>query len=344
MNAFLAIARFKYQRIVRPLFFRMDAEDAHHLAMGILEKISRIPPVLKMIRSQLNVQKPVELFGLTFANPVGLAAGFDKNALALPAWAALGFGFVEIGTITAQGQPGNPRPRLFRYPKAKAVINRMGFNNDGADAIARRLENWRGLRLWPDVPVGINIGKSKVTPLEKAVEDYLYSFERLRQFADYFVLNVSSPNTPGLRQLQERDALDALLAAVQAKNRAATPKPVLLKIAPDLAWEQIEEILTLVADHQLAGIIATNTTLDHSSIQQWGDQQGGLSGAPLNARSTEIIDFIVRRSDIPVIAAGGIMDPASAREKLNAGAKLIQLYTGYIYHGPTLPADIVRSL
>lgn len=344
MNAILNIARFNYQRIVRPLLFRMDAEDAHHLAMAVLAKTSRIPTFLKAIRSQLNAQRSVELFGLTFANPIGLAAGFDKNALALPAWAALGFGFVEIGTITAQAQPGNPRPRLFRYPGAKAVINRMGFNNDGADAIAARLENWRKLGLWPAVPVGINIGKSKVTPLENAVEDYLYSFERLRRFADYFVLNVSSPNTPGLRQLQERDALDALLAAVQAKNRETAPKPVLLKIAPDLTWEQIEEILALVSGHKLAGIIATNTTLDHSSIEQWGDQQGGLSGAPLNARSTEIVDFISKRNGIPVIAAGGIMDPASARNKFNAGAKLIQLYTGYIYHGPTLPADIVHNL
>lgn len=344
MNAILDIARFKYQRIIRPLLFRMEAEDAHHLAMGMLERISRIPPVLRLIRSQLGVRKPVELFGLTFANAVGLAAGFDKNALALPAWAALGFGFIEIGTITAQAQPGNPRPRLFRYPRARAVINRMGFNNDGADAVAARLENWRASGLWPRVPVGINIGKSKVTALENAVDDYLYSFERLRGFADYFVLNVSSPNTPGLRQLQERDALDALLAAVQRKNQEAASRPVLLKIAPDLTWEQIEEILALVSGHKLAGIIATNTTLDHSSIQQWGDQQGGLSGAPLDARSTEIVEFIARRTETPVIAAGGVMDADAARRKFDAGAKLVQVYTGYIYQGPTLPADIVRSL
>jgi dihydroorotate dehydrogenase len=284
------------------------------------------------------------LFGVRFPNPVGLAAGFDKNAVALPAWESLGFGFIEAGTITAKTQPGNPKPRVFRLPEQRALINRMGFNNDGAGVVADRLARLRASGRWPGVPVGINIGKSRVTPVEEAVGDYLVSFERLFPFADYFALNVSSPNTPGLRSLQDRDALDALISAVQTKNAGLGNKPVLVKIAPDLEFSQIEEILELAEARGLAGLIATNTTLDHSCVPQGRDQQGGLSGAPLRGRSTEIVRFITARTKLPLIAVGGIEDADSALEKLDAGAALIQLYTGFIYRGPALPRGICRAL
>jgi dihydroorotate dehydrogenase len=340
-----SLLRLGYQKIARPFFFRMDAEKAHHLAMGTLERLSRHPAALTILRYLLAEQKPVEVFGLRFPNPVGLAAGFDKNAVALPAWEALGFGFAELGTITAQGQPGNPLPRVFRYPERGALINRMGFNNEGANEIAESLARWKRLGLWPKFPVGINIGKSKATALEHALGDYQYSFGRLAPYADYITLNVSSPNTPGLRELQERDALDELIGGIQKSNRKLMrPVPVVVKIAPDMGWGQIGEIIEIAEHHGLAGIIATNTTLDHSSIESFGDQQGGLSGAPLEKRATEIIRFICEKTKLPVIGVGGITDPDSARRKLDAGARLIQLYTGYIYGGPTLVPEIVESL
>jgi dihydroorotate dehydrogenase len=289
-----------------------------------------------------------EVFGIRFPNPVGLAAGFDKNARVLPAWEKLGFGFVEAGTITAAGQPGNPRPRIFRLPAQQALINRLGFNNDGAEAVAARLALLKASNRWPCIPIGLNIGKTKVTPLEEAAGDYLFSFEKLFPFADYFVLNVSSPNTPGLRALQDAAALDQLLGAIQQRNRelSATPRlrPVLLKIAPDLEFPQIEEIIALLLRHGLAGIVATNTTLDHSSIPEALRREGGLSGAPLRARSTEIVRFIAGLTDLPIIAVGGIHDAASAMEKFNAGAALVQIYTGFIYEGPALIRQIASAL
>jgi len=288
------------------------------------------------------------LFGLRFPSPVGLAAGFDKNAVALPAWEKLGFGFIEAGTITASAQPGNPRPRIFRCPAQSAIINRMGFNNDGAPAVAARLAQLRDSGRWPAIPVGLNIGKTKVTPIEQAAADYLSSFEQLFPFADYFVLNVSSPNTPGLRALQDAAALDQLLRVIQQRNRELSPasalRPVLVKIAPDLDWPQIEEIIALVEQRALAGIVATNTTLDHSAIPAPLRQEGGLSGLPLRARSTEIIRFIAKRTRRPIIAVGGIHDAASAMEKLDAGAALLQLYTGFIYEGPSLIRQIHSAL
>lgn len=285
------------------------------------------------------------LFGVEFPNPVGLAAGFDKNAVALPAWEALGFGFVEIGTVTAEAQPGNSRPRIFRVRDKGALINRMGFNNDGADAVAERLEYWKRSDRWPGIPVGINIGKSKVTPLEEASDDYRYTFRRLAGFADYVVLNVSSPNTPGLRTLQKRDALDSLLGAVQSENLLrAKAVPMLLKIAPDLEESRIEEIIELVERHELAGMIATNTTLDHSAIPEAERTEGGLSGDPLRDRSTEIIRFIASRTSLPIIGVGGISSPEGALEKLDAGASLVQLYTGFVYHGPGLIREICKAL
>ena len=283
-----------------------------------------------------------KVFGLTFPNSIGLAAGFDKNALALPAWAAMGFGFIEAGTITAQPQPGNPKPRIFRIPEMGALINRMGFNNDGADAIAERLGRLKSAERWPAVPIGINIGKTKITPIEKATGDYLYSFEKLFPYADYFVLNVSSPNTPGLRSLQNKEALEELFKEIQEKNKelCQTIKPVLVKIAPDLEFAQIDEILELVESYRIQGIIATNTTLDHTHVPIENEHQGGLSGMPVRKRSTELVRYITTKSSIPVIASGGISDVDSAREKLDAGASLVQLYTGFVYQGPALVREV----
>jgi dihydroorotate dehydrogenase len=271
-----------------------------------------------------------------------LAAGFDKNGVALPAWAALGFGFIEIGTVTAKAQPGNPKPRIFRFAKEEALINRLGFNNDGADVVANRLRWWQENGRWPKIPIGINIGKSKTTPIDEAPADYLHSFRRLRRFADYMVLNISSPNTPGLRSLQERKALSVLLRAIAEENRSK--KPVLIKIAPDLAVDDLDEMLATCAEHNVSGIIATNTTIDHSAIPSDHDEVGGLSGAPLLSKSTEFVREITARSSLPVIASGGIFDAESAKEKIAAGARLVQVYTGYIFRGPTLLREIAEAL
>jgi dihydroorotate dehydrogenase len=331
-----------YRNIVRPLLFLLNPETAHDLAIGILSRMSQSDLLLNFLRRVQPVAKARTVFGVTFPNPVGLAAGFDKNGLALPAWAALGFGFIEIGTVTAKAQPGNPRPRIFRFPQQQALINRLGFNNDGADIVANRLRRWQERGCWPRVPVGINIGKSKTTPLDQAPADYLHSFRRLQRFADYLVLNVSSPNTPGLRSLQERQALATLLQAVGEENRMN--KPVLVKISPDLSLDELDEILAACAENRIAGIVATNTTLDHSAIPSEKDEEGGLSGVPLGAKSTGLVRAIVGRSSLPVIASGGIFDLASAREKVEAGAKLVQLYTGYIFNGPTLVREIAEGL
>ena len=306
-----------YERFVRPILFSLDPETAHHLALRSLRVTSRFSFALRALNRFQPPPNPRTVFGITFPNPVGLAAGFDKNGVALPAWAALGFGFVEIGTVTAKAQPGNPRPRIFRYPEQQALINRLGFNNDGADAVAARLRTLRArpesVRGWPAIPVGINIGKSKVTPIDAAADDYVYSFRLLREFADYIVLNVSSPNTPGLRSLQEHDALEQLLRAIRNENQTA-PKPILLKIAPDLALSDLDQIIATCEANEIAGIIATNTTLNHTAIPPSLDQEGGLSGAPLREKSTEFVRAITARSRLPVIASGGITDAESARE------------------------------
>ncbi len=285
---------------------------------------------------------PLELFGLTFRNSIGLAAGFDKNGVAIPAWEALGFGFVEIGTVTARAQPGNPRPRIFRYPAQRALVNRLGFNNDGAEVVAERLRRLRARSRPPSIPIGVNIGKSKVTPLAEAPNDYLFSFRLLQPLADYIALNVSSPNTPGLRSLQEDEALRGLLRTITNENsRSLRPKPILLKIAPDLSDSALLGIVRACEEFALAGIIATNTTLNHSSLAAETAEEGGLSGAPLRVRSTEVIKFLRSRTGLPIIGVGGIFDAASAREKLTAGAQLVQVYTGYVYRGPHLLSDIL---
>ncbi len=336
-------SRGTYETFVRPLLFALDPETAHRFTIALLRGASRLDIALRVLGFCQPPSKPKTLFGLTFPNPVGLAAGLDKSGVAIPAWAALGFGFIEIGTITAKAQPGNPKPRIFRLPKQQALINRLGFNNDGADAIAERLRKLRASGRWPAVPVGINIGKSKVTPLEHAADDYLYSFRLLHDFADYITLNVSSPNTPGLRDLQEPQKLEELLRAINNEPGIAT-KPVLIKISPDLSPIELEAILNVSAENRVAGIIATNTTLDHLSIPSALDEQGGLSGLPLRERATTLVRDIVAKSAIPVIASGGICDAESAREKFQAGAELVQLYTGLVYRGPRLLREIAKEL
>ena len=332
-----------YERFVRPLLFSLNAEAAHRLTVELLRGASHSDLALRALRFFQPSPKPKTVFGLSFPNPIGLAAGLDKNGVALPAWAALGFGFIEIGTVTAKAQPGNSKPRIFRLPAQQALINRLGFNNDGADVIAERLRRLRRSRRWPAVPVGINIGKSKATPVEEATDDYLYSFRLLRGLADYVALNVSSPNTPGLRELQEPAALSKLLHAIRSENQT-TEKPVLVKIAPDLSVTELEAIIATCEESGVSGIIATNTTLDHSSIPPPLDQQGGLSGAPLRERSTAMVRSIAAKSKIPVIASGGISNAESAREKFEAGAQLVQGYTGFVYRGPGLIREIMEKL
>jgi dihydroorotate dehydrogenase len=266
----------------------------------------------------------------------------DKNALALPAWEALGFGFAEIGTVTALPQPGNPKPRLFRYPHQQALINRFGFNNEGCEAVAARIEGLHASGRWPRIPVGINIGKSKVTPAEKAHEDYLVSYKRFHALGDYVVINVSSPNTPGLRDLQSTEALGKIIRTLRDWE-GSSRRPLFVKVAPDLAEEDLIAIVRLAESEQLSGLIATNTTLDHSSIPSAEDQTGGLSGEPVRARSLNALQVIRRQTKLPVIACGGISDAAGARERFDAGADLLQIYTSFIYQGPGLLRKLSAS-
>ena len=331
-----------YARLVRPLLFSLHAETAHHFTIALLRRASYFDLALRALRAFQPLPRPKVLFGLNFPNPIGLAAGLDKNGVAIPAWAALGFGFIEIGTVTAKAQPGNPKPRIFRLSEQQALINRLGFNNDGAAAIAERLRRLRRSGRWPAVPVGINIGKSRATPLEQAKDDYLYSFRLLRDFADYVALNISSPNTPGLRELQEPQKLSELLQAIGREPASAT-KPILVKISPDLSPIELKAILSACEENAVAGIIATNTTLDHSSIPPALDKDGGLSGLPLREKATALLREIIGKSAIPVIASGGIFDAESAQEKFQAGAQLIQLYTGFVYRGPRLLREIMEG-
>jgi len=330
-----------YQQVVRPLLFLLDPESAHDFALGFLRAASGNGLFLSGLRGFRPAPAPRTLFGLTFPNPVGLAAGFDKNGVALPALAALGFGFIEIGTVTARPQPGNPRPRLFRLAEQQALINRLGFNNDGADRVANRLRLLKERGRWPAVPVGVNIGKSKDTPLDQAPADYLHSFRRLRNFADYIVLNVSSPNTPGLRSLQASEPLSLLLESIQDENRSN--KPILVKISPDLSQSELDDVITTCETHRVSAMIATNSTIDHSSIPPEKNQPGGLSGAPLRDKSTALVRAIASKSSIPIIGCGGISDVESARQKMAAGAQLLQVYTGFIYRGPRLIREIARQ-
>jgi dihydroorotate dehydrogenase len=330
-----------YERCFKPILFSMDPERVHHLTLLALTTLCRAPWLLNLIPRLVDQRLVKEVFGIRFPNPIGLAAGFDKNGVALAAWEALGFGFVEAGTITARAQPGNPVPRIFRIPDKEALINRLGFNNEGAEKIGERLERLRRSSQCPTIPIGINIGKTMSVAVGDAASDYLESFRRLQGIGDYFVLNVSSPNTPGLRKLQEKRAIGDLFHVIQQHNRG---KPLLVKIAPDLTLEQVDEILALAQEHQLAGIIATNTTTDQQAIPAEMRQSGGLSGKPLRTRSLEMLRHIRTQSSLPVVSVGGIMNADDARERFDAGADLIQLYTGFVYRGPHLVREIVESL
>jgi dihydroorotate dehydrogenase len=340
-----------YRHLIRPVLFRQDSEAIHNRTIAALGKISHRPALSSALSAIYSVPElPIKLFGLRFPNPVGLAAGMDKQAAAVPAWEALGFGFAELGGVTWHPQPGNPAPRMFRAVNDGALINRMGFNNPGAEAMAATLREWREAGRWPNHPVGINLGKSKITPNEKAAEDYANSFRALRTLADFFVVNVSSPNTPNLRQLQDKAALDEILAALQELN-SPHPKPLLVKVAPDLSFDALDEILELAGKRRLAGIVATNTTIARPespdrALQRVYAEAGGLSGRPLRERSTEVIRHISRQTHgtLPIIGVGGIFSAEDAWEKIQAGASLIQIYSGLIYEGPALVKRIVTGL
>lgn len=327
---------------VHRLLFDLDPEEAHELALGVLAFWSERGPLLEVPGRLLRVEDPrlkVEAFGLAFPNPLGLAAGMDKDARALGAWWALGFGFVEVGTLTPRPQPGNPRPRLFRLVEDQALINRMGFNNRGAQEAARRLRCFLGRGL--PLPVGINLGKNWDTPLERVAEDYLEALKLLEPYGDYFVLNVSSPNTPGLRTLQEGPLLDELLARL----RPATAKPLLLKVAPDLSLAALDQVLELVLKHRLEGLVAVNTTLDRQGLRSpWAKEAGGLSGKPLAQRSLEVLRHIRSAGGLEVISVGGVFSIEDIWERLMAGASLVQVYTGLVYEGPLFPRRLLKGL
>jgi dihydroorotate dehydrogenase len=339
-----------YRKLIRPFLFEQDEEQSHERALGFLGLAGQSKSAGKILNYFFAAPElPVELFGLRFPNPVGLAAGMDKAAAAVPVWEKLGFGFCELGGVTLHKQPGNPRPRMFRSAETGAIVNRMGFNNPGADAVAQNLAKWKRLGRWPQHPVGINLGKSKITPLEKAAEDYAHSFRILRNHAEFFVVNVSSPNTPGLRKLQDKTALDEILAAIQEQN--PNRKPVLVKVSPNLSPEAIDEMLELAATRNIAGIVATNTTLsrpqtDDPDLQRFYERTGGLSGRPLRVRSTEVIRHVFKQTDgkLPIVGVGGIFDADDAWEKITAGASLLQIYTGLVFEGPDLAKKIVQGL
>ena len=342
-----------YRNIVRPVLFNYESEEIHNHTIQGLARLSRTKVGCELLESFWGMaQLPVQLWGLKFPNPVGLAAGMDKGGEALPAWAGMGFGFCELGGVTWHPQPGNEAPRMFRAVSDGALINRMGFNNPGAEVFARRLQGWRDSGLWPKHPVGVNLGKSKITPLEKAAEDYANTFRLVRGLADFFVVNVSSPNTPNLRQLQDKSALDEILAALQQiNNEPGRRKPILVKVAPDLTFEALDEILELTGPRNVEGIVATNTTItrpetEDVELRRTYSETGGLSGKPLRARSTEVIRHLHRVSagKLPIIGVGGIFTAEDAFEKITAGASLVQVYTGLVYEGPGIARAITEGL
>jgi len=336
-------------QLAKALLFQLPAEKAHYFTTGLLKSLFKIPwakSIFSALYSYERKELEQELFGLKFKNPVGLAAGFDKNADYINEFEAMGFGFIEIGTVTPLGQPGNPQPRLFRLKRDEALINRLGFNNNGMDAAVENLKNRpQGLI------VGGNIGKNKATPNEKAIDDYLKCFDALYDYVDYFVINVSSPNTPGLRELQDKEPLTALIKAVQKANRKKpTEKPILLKIAPDLTNSQLDDILDMATETNLDGLIATNTTITRNDLKTPENElaaigAGGLSGKPVFERSTAVVKYIRDNNPtIPIIAVGGIMSGEDARKKIAAGANLVQVYSGLVYRGPGLIKEICKSL
>jgi dihydroorotate dehydrogenase len=339
-----------YKSLIRPLFFRLSPEVAHHFTFSLIKKIHKIPGVAyinRLLFMPTGKGHSVELFGLNFPNRVGLAAGFDKDGKLFEELGNYGFGFIELGTVTPKGQEGNPQPRLFRLPADGALINRMGFNNEGVDALVSRLWKRKNHKLI----IGGNIGKNKLTPNENAIDDYRSCLSALHPHVDYFVVNVSSPNTPNLRDLQEKEPLKALLSALKDDNsKFPQPRPILLKIAPDLSNSQLDDIIEIVQETKIDGLIATNTTIsreglntDSETIKSIG--MGGLSGKPLRARSTEVIQYLSTKSKgrIPIIAVGGINTAADYQEKLAAGASLVQVYTGFIYEGPGLVKKLLAT-
>lgn len=341
-------------RLAKTILFRMDAESAHHLVVGGMSRAVRIPGTLALLRRMYGQEaSPMlsqTLWGLPFANPVGLAAGLDKNGEAVPAFSSIGFGFVEVGTVTPRPQPGNDKPRLFRLPEDEALINRMGFNNRGIDGMAANL---RAASAHRPVPVAVNIGKNKTTPNERAEDDYRRCLAALYSLADLFVVNISSPNTPDLRKLQHGGDLRRLLEAVkeelarQAEKHGGKPKPLLVKIAPDLTDEELHETVKTIAESGVSGIVATNTTVSRPNLRsEHGKEAGGLSGRPLFSKSTEIIRRIYRLTEgkLPIVGCGGIFSAEDAYEKIRAGASLVQLYTALIYRGPGLVREVNRGL
>ena len=343
-------------KMLRFFLFKLNAEKAHHVTLkwfNILIKMPFVKSILKLLYVVEDKRLERNLFGLTFKNPVGLAAGLDKNAACIDAFAAIGFGFIEIGTVTPLPQSGNEQPRLFRIIEDEAIINRMGFNNGGMSAVKKNILDSSILQLSnSSIIIGGNIGKNKLTPNENAVDDYLKCFNELYDVVDYFVVNVSSPNTPNLRELQEKEPLKKLLFSLQELNQQKVkPKPILLKIAPDITHEQLDDIIEIIFETKLDGVVATNTTIsrenlsaDKNKVEQIG--AGGLSGKPLTKKSTEVIKYIAGKSNykIPIIAVGGIMSADDAVEKIHAGASLVQLYTGFIYEGPDLIKEINQRL
>lgn len=340
--------------LIKPLLFQFDPENIHYFVTRNLKRFNRFPGGAALSRAVWDLKDQrleKEVFGLKFINPVGLAAGFDKNGEVISELANMGFGFIEVGTVTPLPQPGNPKPRMFRAPEDKALINRMGFNNLGVDVVAERIAAYRKNQpaAQKGLLIGGNIGKNKVTPNEDAVSDYIKCFDRLFDVVDYFVVNVSSPNTPGLRELQEKEPLMQLLNTLQQRNnKNDITKPILLKIAPDLTNEQLDDIVEIVRQTKIAGVIATNTTIDKSSLSnpKLKEEAGGLSGKPLTKRSTEVIRYLADKSNrsFPIIGVGGIHSEEDALEKLDAGASLVQLYTGFIYEGPGLIKRITKKI
>lgn len=335
-----------YKLIIRPILFLFDAEKVHHFTFSMLKWSFKIPFLKSIVKSLYKVENSqliTNKFGLTFKNPVGLAAGFDKNAKLIDELACFGFGFIEIGTVTPKPQIGNPKKRLFRLKKDQAIINRMGFNNDGVDVIVERLKKVKS-----DIIIGGNIGKNKVTPNENAVDDYIICFNKLFDYVHYFVVNVSSPNTPNLRALQDKEPLSKLLNTLQTLNlKKEQPKPILLKIAPDLTEEQLNDIVEIVKETKIAGVIGTNTTIERKGlISNNKDETGGLSGKPLTKKATNVIKYLATKSNnsFPIIGVGGIFNENDAKDKLNVGADLVQVFSGFIYQGPCLVKRICKSI
>lgn len=340
-----------YKSFIRPLFFQFDPEKIHHFTFSLVKFLNKIPGLSSLFRGMYVVKGEHlkrNVFGIEFPNPVGLAAGFDKDGKLFEELGNYGFGFIEVGTVTPIGQEGNPLPRLFRLPKDQGLINRMGFNNNGVDGLVERLKARKNKNLI----IGGNIGKNKLTPNEEAVNDYLICFHKLFDHVDYFVVNVSSPNTPNLRDLQEKEPLTKLLKTLQAENaKKEIQKPIVLKIAPDLSNGQLDDIVGIIKDSGIAGVIATNTTISRENLQETESRiaqigNGGLSGAPVKKRSTEVIRYLSEKSNssFPIVAVGGIFTSKDAQEKLDAGASLVQVYTGFIYEGPGMVKRILKGL